>query len=302
MTARRWTTVCVALGLSMVAALAGCGAGEPSTAQGATQAPASNATQGVLPTAQPSPTVSSAGPGTPRPCAASAGAVVAGDLAITPPTVMYGFNADYKLPDGLPMDKPLVVTVQQNEPYVQGAALESGPVIQGAFVITVCNTSSTRAHKLTSYGVMLASLTPYSGKISALNGCAFLYSRPTGYGGGCDSGYQPDVEQSYQLPGSATPGAKVTDLATGATTLPPGEGLDVAFDISSPSSPAVATYRLGVGVDGAAAVYSACLRTQPRLVAPIATHWAGTYCTTAQMQAQIPASPPANTYYACPQV
>ena len=300
MVVRRWATLGVLLGLSMALVLAGCGGG-PTTARVATQPPAPTATVAAPPPTATAGQSISSGPGTPRPCAAGAGDVIAGDLAITPPTVLYGFNADYMLPDSIPTDKPLALTLDHNNAYTaRGETLEAGPVIQGSFLITVCNTSPTRAHTLTSFGVMLDTLTSYSGSLNAINACAFLYSRPTGVGGECDSGYSPDIQQAYQLPGAGTPGAAVTDAAAGTPTLPPGYGLDVDFDISSPSSPAIATYGLGIGVDGAAVVYPAGLRTPPRLDTTIARRWAGDYCNTPQMQALIPATPPANTYYACP--
>lgn len=271
----------------------------PDTAQAptATAFPthAPNATQA------PEPTISSAGPGSPRPCTARAGGARVGDVAITKPAVLYAFNADYKLPDGLPADKPLVMTLNNNEPTLNGAAIEAGAVIQGSFLITICNTSSARAHTITALGVMLDSLTPYSGSLNAINGCAYLYSRPNGTGGECASGYEPDMEIGFQLSGAAAVGATNTQPATPAVKLAPGYGLDIAFDIPAPSSPAIAVYRLGVGLDGAAVVYPSGLRTPPRLDAKIVRHWSGTSCATAQMQAQIPATIPASTYYACPQ-
>jgi len=43
-------------------------------------------------------------------CSPTAGAFVMGDLAISKADVLYGFNADYMLPDGLSTAQPLAVT------------------------------------------------------------------------------------------------------------------------------------------------------------------------------------------------
>jgi len=296
MVVRRWTTMGVMFAMALTTTLVGCATSGPSTAQ--TPLAAASPTPSQVP--EPSP--SATGEGNAQTCTAVAGSSRLGDLAISAPSVLYGFNADYMLSDGLPVDKPLTVTMQDNTGYVQGGAIQSRPVVQAAFVVSVCNTSSAHTHRLTSFGVMLDSLTSYGGQLNALNGCAFLYSRPTGTGGECASGYSPDLELSFQLPGSAVPHATATQTASNVIGLAPGHGLDISFSITPPSSPAIATYRFGVGVDGAAVVYPAALSTHPRLAAPIARRWAGDFCTTTQMQAQIPATIPAHTYYVCPQV
>lgn len=300
----RWLIIGMVFALLMATTLGGCatsGASGPSAAQMPSSAASPTSSPGLE--SSPSP----AGVGSGQTCTTGAGASSQGssqgDLAMSVPTALYGFNMDYMLPDGLSPDKPLPVTLQQNVGYVLGAAIESRPVLQGAFVITVCNTSSTRTHHLTSFGVMLDSLTAYTGQLNVLNGCAFLYSRPTGTGGECASGYSPDLElTTFQMSGSAAPHATVAQTPASPIELAPGHALDISFSITSPSSPAIATYRLGLGVDGAAVVYPSALVTQPRMTASIARRWAGNFCNTAQMQAQIPATIPANTYYVCPQV
>jgi hypothetical protein len=84
-------------------------------------------------------------------------------------------------------------------------------------------------------------------------------------------------------------------------TLAPRQSVGISFDANSPSSPAITTYSFGLGVDGAAVDFPPGLVTPPELNATITRHWAGDYCGTPQMQAQIPAIIPAGTYYACPQ-
>ncbi|HEX9036017.1 MAG TPA: hypothetical protein VF808_03415 [Ktedonobacterales bacterium] len=276
-------------------ALAGCAPSNSSVAHTPTQTP--------LPVATETPTASQSAndPGFPRPC--SGGRWVAaqvGDLAISAPAVLYGYNADYMLPDNLPLDKPLVVTVQNNQGYLSdGKAIESRTVIQAAFVISVCNLSSVKAHRLTNYGVMLDTLVPYTGKLNAINGCAELYG-PTPVGGECAGGYSPDVDLSFQMPDSAA-GAVVTQTSSSPIELPPGYGLDLGIGVTPAATGFIATFRLSASFDGNAVTYPVALRTQPELEAPVARRWAGNYCENPQMQALIPATIPPNTYYACPQ-
>jgi hypothetical protein len=133
-----------------------------------------------------------------------------GDLAISTTSVLYGFNADYMLPDGLPA-KPLAVTLQNNGVVVNGAVLQNQPVAgQSAFLISICNTSSTQSHRVTTFGAKLVSLTPYGGELNVLNACAFLYSRPTGTGGECATGFSPDLDITLQFAASPAVGATAT--------------------------------------------------------------------------------------------
>jgi hypothetical protein len=296
-THRARTTLLLALSL----ALAGCAANSAASAT-ATASPTATSVATVTPNAtasqpSPSPTVS-----TETNCTASSGDARVGDLAISTTSVLYGFNADYMLPDGLPA-KPLAVTVQNNGITVHGAILQNQPVVgQSAFLISICNTSNTQSHRVTTFGAKLVSLTPYSGQLNVLNACAFLYSRPTGWGGECATGFSPDLDITVQFAASPAFGATATQAPPSAVMLPPHVAFTVDYAFNPPLSPATSVYQLGVGIDGAAPVYPSTLRTQPMLIAPIARHWAGDYCSTAAMQAQIPATIPANTYYACPKM
>ncbi|HET9111273.1 MAG TPA: hypothetical protein VFN78_10650 [Ktedonobacterales bacterium] len=224
-----------------------------------------------------------------------------GDLLIDTPSVLYGFNADYMLPDGMSA-KPLAVTLQDNGAFVLGAPLQRRTVVQpNGFVITICNTSMTRVRSLTTFGVRLQSVTPYTGSLNALNGCAYLYGSPQGFGGECASGFSPDVELTAHFPSGATAQAVVTQTPGSPVALSPGQSVTVSFEIQPPTDSVIAVYDLGVGVDGAAITYPTALTTEPSIVATVARHWSGQYCQTAQMQALLPAPLPANTYYACPQ-
>jgi hypothetical protein len=135
-----------------------------------------------------------------------------------------------------------------------------------------------------------------------LNACAFLYARPTGTGGECASGFSPDLDITLQFAAFPAVGVTATQTLPSAVTLPPHVAFTVDYTLNPPLAPAVSVYQLGMGFDGAAAVYPNALRTQAMLIAPIARHWSGDYCSTSTMQAQIPASIPANTYYICPKM
>ncbi len=225
-----------------------------------------------------------------------------GDLAVSLPTVLYGFNADYMLPDGLSTTQPLAVMTQNNGAFVLGSALESRAVVQPVeFFVEICNTSTSSTHHLGDFGVRLTALTPYAGQLNVLNGCALLYARSGGYGGECASGYSPDIEESFQFASNATASATVTQTLASSAQILPGQDVGIGFSVHPPTSIATMTFQLGLGIDGQAISYPAGLTTQPAINAPIARRWAGNYCTAPQMQSQIPASPPANTYYVCPQ-
>lgn len=187
---RRWSTATLLIGLGL--ALTGCETGigaQPITSTSPTATAIAQPTAG---SENPSPTaVVSA-----QQCNPEADDVHIGDLAISRPSVLYGFNADYMLPEGISTTKPLTVTLQSGGPYVLGINYKNQPVVRpGDFIISVCNTSTTNIHHLTNLGVIMTSLTPYSGQLNTLNGCALLYGRPTDRGGECASGYAPDLEK-----------------------------------------------------------------------------------------------------------
>lgn len=236
-------------------------------------------------------------------CGPSAGAFFIGDLVISKPEVLYGFNDDYMLPDGLSTSHPLTVTTQNNGAFVLGSALESRAVVQPVeFLLEICNTSTTATQHLGGFGVRLTSLTPYAGQLNVLNGCAPLYARSGEYGGECASGYSPDVEESFQFAANATASATVTQTLSPAAQILPGQAVGIGFSVHPPTSVATMTFQLGLGIDGQAISYPGALTTQPAINAPVTRRWAGNYCSAASMQSQIPATSPANTYYVCPQV
>ena len=298
---RRLFTAALLMGLGLLVAgcaTAGVGSAEPPTPTSFTV------------TATPAPTVTAA-PDTASPttiastqrCGPAAGAFFIGDLAISRPEVLYAFNADYMLPDGLSTSQPLAVTTQNNGAFVQGSALESRAVVQPVeFFVDICNTSTSTTHHLGDFGVRLTSRTPYAGQLNALNGCALLYARSGGYGGECASGYSPDVEEQFQFAANASVSATVTQKLSPGAQILPGQDVGIGFGVHPPASVATMTFQLGIGVDGQAISYPSALTTQPPINAPIARRWAGDYCTAAAMQSQIPATSPANTYYVCPKV
>lgn len=291
-----------ALALVLTLALAGCATGGATT-------PA--ATQTTLAQGGATPTSTSAAPtqpamtptesSAPQPCKAAAGVASIGALVIGPPTILYGFNADFALPDDLPT-APLTVTLQNNESTAQGVVTLSRPVVgQGAFLVDICDTSASRSYHVTALAVKLVSRSARSGVLNTLNGCAFLYSRTQGEGGECASGFSPDVEESFAFPAGAVVGAVVTLPLSPAILVAPGKDVSIVFDTQYTGMNVTLSYQLGVGVDGAAVSFPAALRTQPATLASATRRWAGDYCRTATMQAQIPASSPDGTYFVCPQ-
>lgn len=298
---RRVITAALLMGLGVLVAgcaTAGAGSASPPTPTSftVTATPQPTATA-VTDTASPTVVASV------QRCAPTAGAYFMGDLAISKPEVLYGFNADYMLPDGLSTTQPLIVTTQNNSAFVLGGALESRAVVQPVeFFVDICNTSRATTHHLGDFGVRLTSLTPYAGQLNALNGCALLYARSGGFGGECASGYSPDVEESFQFAANAAVSATVTQKLSPAAQILPGQGVGIGFGVHPPTSVATMTFQLGIGIDGQAISYPSVLTTQPAINAPIARRWAGNYCSAAAMQSQIPATSPANTFYVCPQV
>lgn len=225
-----------------------------------------------------------------------------GALSLSAPSVLYGFNSDFALPDNLPI-QPLAVTVQNNESYFQMRLVRSRAVAQGAsFVVDICDTSTTQSYRLTSVAAILASRTPYTGTLNTLNDCAFFYSRTQSLGGECASGFSPDVEEPFKFSTTSAVGAVVTLPISPAVTVAPGNAVTIAFETQYTGSNVTLSYDLGVGVDSAAATFPSALRTQPVTLANVTRSWSGKYCDTPQMQAAIPASSPAGVYYACPKV
>jgi hypothetical protein len=250
----------------------------------------------------PNTSTPTATPREPQPCdgsAMAAGSTRIGDLILAPPAVFYGFGDDYALPDGLP-DKPLSVTLQNNEAVVLGTNVMSMPVAgaQG-FLVMLCNVSKTQSHQLKSFGATLVSLTPYVGQLNTVNACAYLYARTSGFGGECASGFQEDLDASLTFPATATAGASATWAPASPEVIPPGQGRSVAYFMKPPAGAIKVTYRLGIAIDSLAMATPFPV-TQPEIIAPIARKWDGSGCKSAAMQAQIPASIPAGTYYICP--
>ncbi|HEX8996638.1 MAG TPA: hypothetical protein VF812_11450 [Ktedonobacterales bacterium] len=246
----------------------------------------------------PSPTIQTAQAGG-QGCTVASGSTRIGDLIISKPMALFAFNSDFALPDGLP-SRPLQVTIQNNSAYVDGAPLQSRPLAQSvAFVIGVCNASATTSHRLTGFGMKLATLATYTGSLNVLNACAFLYGGNTGFGGECASGYSPDVELSFTFPAQAAQGSTAQASAS-PVDLAPGVSKDLSFSAPPPSGAVTLTYQLGLGVDGAVITYPSSLSTQQEIITPVARRWSGEYCKAPAMLTQVPTPIPAGTYYVCP--
>jgi hypothetical protein len=81
-------------------------------------------------------------------------------------------------------------------------------------------------------------------------------------------------------------------------TLPPGQSTIIAVFVTAPAAAGVYTFAAGITADTASLPFTV---GQDVLLAPIAHRWTGQACLSPSMQSAIPANPPAETYYICPE-
>jgi hypothetical protein len=238
-------------------------------------------------------------------------AVVAGDLRISP-TALGAGQPIFQAPDSVPL-KPLALPIQ-------GAHGQAPREIPGWFspagdsppdlLITVCNVSATQAHVIESVSVTLSAFTPHSGRLNLWDPCAGAYTRPAGFVA-LECGETAAIYDEYvraTFPSTAPVGASVpAPLADSATfgalgplplTLPPGQTMQIAVFVKAPAAAGVYTFAAGITADKAALPVTV---GQKVLLGPIARHWTGKACLSSSMQAEIPANPPAGTFYICPE-
>jgi hypothetical protein len=291
--------------MALLALLAACSAGT----QGATGAPTrspgsaqSTATAGANETVAPSHNSDS--------CKDPA-AVVAGDLRVSPTALGIGHDI-LQVPDGVPL-KPLALPVQ-------GANGHAPRQIPGWFfpaddsppdlLITVCNTSTTKSHVIESVSVKLSAFTPHRGSLNVWDPCYGTYTRPAGVVP-LECGETAAIYDEYvraTFPANAQVGAIVPaplvdpstfgQLGPLPATLPPGQSMLIAAFVTAPTAAGVYSFAAGITADKAALPFTI---GQKLLLAPIAYHWTGEACLSPAMQAGIPANPPAETYYICPE-
>jgi hypothetical protein len=271
--AARWTTLhVVALAAAMLALLAACGGGT----QGATDPPTS-----MPASAQPTATNETVAPSHNSTSCKDPAALVAGDLHISPTALADG-HPILQAPDNAPLD----------------------------LLITVCNASTTKSHKIERVSVKLSAFTPHRGSLNVWNPCEGTYARPAGVVP-LECGERPaiwdeTVRATFAVnarvgaiaPASLDSSAFVGDLGPLPVTLPPGRDMQIGIFVKAPTTAGVYTFDAGVTADGVALPFTI---GQNMLLAPIEHRWTGKARLSPAMQAGIPANPPAETYYICPE-
>jgi hypothetical protein len=309
---RKWGVAAIVLLGALT--LASCG-GSSATAALPTDTPLATMTTTSLPSPTSVPTITTT-PGAQVNCATdlqfASAAHRIGDLLVTQVRL---FNLAYpgrKVADNTPL-KPLYVGATYN-----GNLVATDPLTNpnDAYDFSVCNTSATQAHTLSSVSAQIASLTPYSGQLNEWTACKGAYSRSGPIPGGCGGGDPRDETLQAAFVAGAQAGASATmsqenwnpyhifgfepaRMGPLPLALAPGNGLVLSVDVSTPSASGTYAFSFGISVDGAPA---APIGTGEQvLLAPVAHTWTGNACTTAAMQAQIPPATTPPSYFICPE-
>jgi hypothetical protein len=177
-------------------------------------------------------------------------------------------------------------------------------------LITICNTSTTRSHVIASVSVKLSAFSSHNGSLNVWNPCDGTYARPAGLVS-LECGERPaiwdeTVRASFAAnaqigaiaSASLDSSAFVGDLGPLPVTLPPGRDMQLGIFVMAPTTAGVYTFAAGVTADSAALPFTV---GQNMLLAPIGHRWTGKACLSPAMQADMPANPPAETYYICPE-
>lgn len=301
-TALRLMTVMVAL----LALLTACDSGEQQGATRATTDPHGSG-QSTTTAGANQPVASS----NISPSCMDPAAVVAGDLRVSPTTLGYGQQV-LQVPGNAPL-KPLALPAQganglapREIPGWFYPAGDSPPDL----LITVCNTSTTKAHTIESVSVKLSAFTPYGGSLNTWNPCDGAYTRPAGFialdcGEGAaiyDEYVRATFDSSAQV-GAVVPAPLADPTAFGnfgplPAALAPGQSMLIAVFVKAPATAGIYTFAAGILADNAPMPFTA---GQSVLLAPIAHRWTGKACLSPIMQTGIPANSPAGTYYICPE-
>ncbi len=299
----RWASLrVVALAAAMLALLAACGSGSQVATGAPTSTPAS---------AQPTATNETVAPSHNSASCKDPTALVAGDLRISP-TALADDRPILQAPDSAPL-KALALPVKgangqapQEIPGWFAPAEDSPPDL----LITICNTSTTKSHTIESVSVKFTAFTPHSGSLNIWNPCDGTYARPAGVVP-LECGERPaiwdeTVRASFAanarvgaiVPAALDSSAFVGDLGPLPVKLPPGGNMQIGIFVKAPTNAGVYTIAAGVTAEGAALPFTV---GQNMLLSPIGHHWTGKACLSPAMQARIPANPPAETYYICPE-
>jgi hypothetical protein len=161
-----------------------------------------------------------------------------------------------------------------------------------------------------SVSVKFSAFTPHSGSLSVWNPCEGSYARPAGVVP-LECGERPAIwdetvrakfAANAQIgaiaPTSLFSGAFVGDLGPLPVTLPPGRDIQIGIVVKAPTAADIYTFAAGVTADSAPLPFTV---GQNMLLAPIGHRWTGKVCRSPAMEAGIPANPPAETYYICPE-
>jgi hypothetical protein len=177
-------------------------------------------------------------------------------------------------------------------------------------LITVCNTSTTRAHTIESASVRLSAFTPYSGSLNIWDPCSGTYKRPVGfvalecgesaavYDEYVRATFTSDAQVGAIVPAPLADPTSLGDLGPLPATLPPRQSMMIAVFVKAPAAAGVYTFAAGITADKEALPVTI---GQKVLVAPIAHRWTGKACLSPIMQGSFPANPPTETYYICPE-
>lgn len=298
--------------------IAGCGA--PSAGA---SLPSTSSTPAPTATSAPTPVPTADLATLSGPCAPASGSQAAtvphyqiGDLIVTEARLSFPYAAQ-QLPEGTPLQP-----VQLPGPSLSAEFPDSPPVNPhlkenpAGYEFLVCNNTPTQAHVIQSVSVRIASLTPYSGQLSAWQFCDGTFVRPRGANfGGC-GGYAIFEEYLHAtFPADAEAGAAVTAAQISAgglgppgasrvtplpDTLAPGKSLSFDIGLTPPTAPGLYAFAFGLAVDDQPPAFFST--AQPILLAPVAHKWTGKACEAPAMQARIPQTvtdPP--TQYICPE-
>jgi hypothetical protein len=298
----RWRAAQVITLAALLGMLAACGGSE----QSATGAPASTPAS-----AQPTAMNETVAPAHNSASCKDPAAFVSGDLRVSPTALADG-RPIIQAPDSAPL-KPLALPVQGTNGHAPttipgwfAPAEDSPPDL----LITICNSSTTRSHTIEGIGVKFSAFTPHSGSLNVWDPCDGTYARPAGlvplecgetaaiWDETVRANFAADARVGAIAPATLDDSAFVGDLGPLPVSLPPGRDMQIGIFVKAPTSAGVYTFAAGVTADGAALPFTV---GQNMLLAPIGRRWTGKACLSPAMQAGIPANPPAETYYICPE-
>lgn len=295
----------VVLTLSLL--LSGCGAASTSRVERAAATSTPSPTPATAATATPSDSTTDPGP-----IATAPGCPPLGDAPTEPRRVTVG-GLTFSVPRRPPMhDSPseLLPTGLPNAPYHLATSAVTtfapnppvNPSLGNGYELLVCNLTA-EAHTLTSLSVTIATFAASSGPVAVWHVCedgpynSATKQTPTGCGGSLGALDRVSVT----LP-SDTAGASATAIGSGgaqqSASIGANQSTSLLIPINGLTAQGTYTLRFNVSVDGAAPTPLAP-SDGAFLIAPAPAIWTGTACTSAAMQAQIPASTQ-DAYYVCP--